>query len=504
MINLNKINDLFLNNEESSFIKDFSNPVNNKFGSTFFIQCTNDYFYLKLYSILLRQEAKNIRNVVGLVIIPFKSSKWEKIFILPFMVKVILNLLRIRKIIKLYKSIGVNKFYTLYSINIAARIINLLKAFLIVNKIKSKADALNLNIDGVRCGDLICDTSVRFSEDPNLKIKSFNFLFTLYEALNYLYLDKIMCYNFSFSNAFLNQAVYTHHGIHARYFLNKNIDVYTSGHFPLFKKLSIEDPSMMSSKFRHQQLLKINNLKEKIIQESYENFGKRFDGEDDLGIIKHFTSNPYHKKNTHLHNKSENYEGVLFLHDFYDSHKLYGTTVFIDFADWTRFTLNLINDFKLNIAIKPHPLQSRESEEYVKKLQKEFNDLKWIDSKTSNLEIFKKGILYGISQHGTVLGELAYHGIKPICCSENPLSAYDICYEAKSAEEYKNFIVTAKSLPEKENINRSLGLYYYNHYRMESDFILKSSLINGINIANTNRYNFTSKDLLLKEIITFE
>ena len=366
MINLNKINDLFLNNDEVAFIRDFSNSVNNKFGSTFFIQCTSDYFYLKLYSLLLKQEAGNIRNVVGLVIIPFKSSNWEKIFILPFVIKVILNILRIRKIKKIYKSIGVNKFYTLYSINIITRTINLLKAFFILNKIKSKTDALNLNIDGVFCGDLICDTSVRFSDDPNLKIKSFNFLFTLYEALNYLYLDKIICNNFSISNAFLNQAVYTHHGIHARYFLNKNIDVYTSGHFPLFKKLSIEDPSMMSSKFRHQQLLKRNNFDEKIIQESFENFGKRFDGEDDLGIIKHFKSNPYHKKNMNLHNKSKDYEGVLFLHNFYDSHKLYGTTVFIDFVEWVRFTLNLINDFKLNIAIKPHPLQSRESEEYVK------------------------------------------------------------------------------------------------------------------------------------------
>ena len=500
MINLNKINDLFLNNDEVAFIRDFSNSVNNKFGSTFFIQCTSDYFYLKLYSLLLKQEAENIKHVVGLVIIPFRSSMWEKIFFLPFMVKVILNLLRIRKIKRLYKSIGVNQFYTLYSVNIITRIINFSKSFLIFNKINSETDVINIKINGVNCGDLIYDTVVRFSDNPSLKVKSFNFFITLYEAFNYIYLSRLICNKFSISNAFLNLAVYTHHGITARCFLNKNVNVYTSGHFPLFKKLSIEDPSMLASKFRHEKLMKENILDEKIIRKSYESFGKRFQGEDDLGIIKHFKINPYHKQNVEFCNKNEDYEGVLFLHDFYDSHKLYcGATVFSDFVTWARYTLNLINKHKLSIAIKPHPLQIRESETYVKKLQIEFSNLKWIDPKTSNLEIFKREIFYGISHHGTVLSELAYHGITPISCSENPLSAYDICYEAQTIDEYENFIVNAKSLPKKENVNRSIGLYYHNHYKTESDFIIKSKLINGVNISNSNRYYFTSKDLLIDE-----
>ena len=490
---IKKIQSLLLDENEKIFIKSNNILFNKKSENTILIQCTEDYFYLKLYTLVLLQERKNIKNAVGLINIPFKTSKKDKLLVIPFLLKVILNKLRTKKLKKLYSSIGVSQFYSFNNLSF----INIVRSFKIFNNIKSIKDVLELKIDDIKVGDLLYDTVVRFGKEPTLSINNLDIFSNIYRTLNVICLVNSICNKYNISNSFFNQSVYINHGVPVRTLLKNKINVYTSGHFPMFKKLSIDDPFMMSTKKTHLKLLKEIKLDKKTIDKSLALFGERFKGKDDLGVIKHYKMNPYNLNSSITFD--EDFEGVLFLHDFYDSHKLYGPkTVFSDFDTWTKYTLNLIRDFNLKIAIKPHPLQIPESEKYLNNLMREYKDLIWLEPVISNLEIFKKGILFGISHHGSVLAELAYHNIKAISCSDSPISAYDICYQASNIKEYKKYILKIKELPKKENLKNLLGIYYYNNFCSLSDYNINSKLINGVNILNSNRYNFTSKDLLLK------
>jgi hypothetical protein len=489
---IKKFQSLLLDENEKIFTESNNNLFNKNSEETILIQCTQDYFYLKLYTLVLMQESKNIKNVVGLIVFPFKTSKIDKILIIPFALKVILNRIRTNKLKKLYTSIGVSEFYSLNNLSLT----NIVRSFKIFKGIKSKKAVLELKIDDIKVGDLLYDTVVRFAKEPTLSINNLDILINIYRSLNAICLVNLICNKYNISNSFFNQSVYIYHGVPVRILLKNKINVYTSGHFPMFKKLSIDDPFMMSTKNTHLKLLEEIKLDQKIIDKSLALLGERFNGKDDIGVIKHYKMNPYNLNKSNTLNSY--FEGVLFLHDFYDSHKLFGgNSVFYDFDTWVRYTLNLIRDLDLKIAIKPHPLQIQESEKYLNKLKLEFDDLMWIDPLTSNLEIFNKGILYGISHHGTVLTELAYHKIKAISCSESSISAYNICYEASNLEEYKSFILNIKRLPEKENLKDLVGMYYHNNFCSKSEYIIKSKLIKGVNICETNRYNFTSKDLLI-------
>ena len=57
-----KINQLFLNKDELIFIKE-PPIIKNNSGNSIFIQCTNDLFYLKLYSLVLKQESKALNKI---------------------------------------------------------------------------------------------------------------------------------------------------------------------------------------------------------------------------------------------------------------------------------------------------------------------------------------------------------------------------------------------------------------------------------------------------------
>ena len=143
----------------------------------------------------------------------------------------------------------------------------------------------------------------------------------------------------------------------------------------------------------------------------------RFQGNDDLGWFKSFGTHPYCNLDERLDIK---FNGVLFLHDFYDGPHYYGQTLFLNFFEWTTHTLDFIKKNRLNIAIKTHPFQSKRSSEVCNFLKMKYDSLTWMDN-ISNRTIFKNKIEFGITQHGTVISELAYHKIKPIYCGDHLL-----------------------------------------------------------------------------------
>ena len=482
----------FLDENEKNFIK--KNHFTNSFVSneSILIQCVEDHFFLILYSIVIRNEIKEFDKIYGLLTIPLIYKPIDILFIFPYLKKVLVYFLRKRKWKKLYKSIGVTHFIEPPEFKLFPNINNLFKAFRIFKNIDEKKDIINISYKDIKFGDLIYDSCVRFNKEiPSIQTNDVSLFLQIYKALNYT------DYYFSIKNdikmCFISYAVYTYHGIPARVFSKKNVPVYSSGNYEQMFKLVSKDHQYMMANFKYYNEDFESNFGDNEIKMGLKRFSKRFKGIDDTGLISSLSVNPYKTKSKIKQNLK--LDGILFLHDFYDAHKLYGEVIFNDFYEWTIYTLDLIRKHKLKIGIKPHPHQlTIESENTVQKIKSNYHDLIWLDSNISNNILFNSGIKFGISHHGTVISELAYNNIVPICCSENPTSSFDFAYEAKSINDYKNLVLNACNLKVKNK--NDVGKYYFMHYlNKKDDYKINDKLIKGINIIGINRFNANSESL---------
>jgi hypothetical protein len=488
---------LFLDSYEKEFCKR-DDLIFNPLGDLILIQCTKDPFYLKLFSLVIEQEKNNTSKVYGVISLAFNIKFIDIILVIPFIVKSIINFGSKRKLKKMYSSIGVSEFIDHSKFNFFSKISNFFESISFFFKIKTKEELISFSYKGIRCGDLVYDTVVRFnSKIPTLNLRSFSYFINLYKSLNqvsfYLNFDK----NLKFKKAFFSQAVYIYHGIPVRVFSSIAEKVYTAGNMTqMFKLVTREDYYMMESFKAYEKLTKKIVFNDEKIEKSLKNFKIRFEGKDDTGYISLMKSNPYLDYNVSI-DKTVSFNGVLFLHDFYDAHKLFGEVIFNDFYEWAIFTLDIIRDNNLKIAIKPHPYQIPESFRFQEKIKSLYKDLIWLDPLISNTSLFNSDIKFGVTHHGTIIGELSYFKINCIYCAENPVSAFNIGHFAKSKDEYKDLLLNADNLKINENIKSEVAKYYYLHYiKKSSDYLLKSKDIDGINIKKIDRFNMKTNELL--------
>ena len=360
--------------------------------------------------------------------------------------------------------------------------------------LKSKRDIIEIEYNGIKCGDLIYDTCVRFNfKKPYVDLNDFYLFCQIFKCINYVDYINLSLKKIKPSNVFFTMAVYIQHGIPCRVFINHGIPVYTSGNFEKMFKLLSKENYLMAENFSFYKTDFKKKFGKKESEEGLKVFRDRFDGIDTSGFFSSLGVHPYNSNQIIDYNYR--LDGVLFLHNLFDAHKIYGKVIFNDFYEWTIYTLDLIKNNNLNIGIKPHPHQIPDSAKFIEIIKNDYKDLKWIDSDISNIEIFKSGIKFGISHHGTVLSELADFGIVPICCAPNPTSSFDFTYQAKSILEYKNLIINHHKLHPK-NLNQVGSFYYMHHINKKSDYLLRSNLINGINLKNVNRFSQSSMDLL--------
>ena len=241
------------------------------------------------------------------------------------------------------------------------------------------------------------------------------------------------------------------------------------------KELNSKDSTQVKPYWNFKNIFDSLEEKEKYAELGYKQFGKRFQGLNDLSYMK---SNQY----------SNGYEappfkykldGVVFLGDFFDSQHIYRKMVFNDLYEWLIFTIDLVLINNLNVGFKSHPNQLEGSKKIIKKIKKTYPNLIWIDAEVSNNDIFKSGIKFGVSVYGSVLQELAYNNILPISCAENPTSSFDFVFEAKTKLEYKKLILNHIDLKQPEDIERQIGAFYYMYHIYDKfQFNLKHKLTN--------------------------
>jgi hypothetical protein len=506
---INYLRSIILDKNENIFIEENKKILKsadfNDEKKIIMFQISRSYYFLLLFKIFIQKKYSNYK-IIGLWTDFIWPQKKEINSFFEFCMKKIYYYFLKRKWLILYKSIGINEVYDTSKSSKGE--INLIKsqANIIFNKIKKKKDILNIKYKNIKIGDLIYDTYLRFRSKETVFLKDHYLKKIIFGSLNAITIiekiikqKKISAYHSSYS-------VYVQHGIPARLLLNNNIDVFTSGN-PLFsslKKLNkIDFLHTVSFKNFSQDFKKLTN-KNKKINEAKKEIKKKFMGLDDISTRNNFLPiNTYKSKNLQNDHLSK-IQGVVFLHDFFDSPHLWGNIIFNDFYEWAVFTLDIIRKFKLKIAIKSHPNSRSESLKINEELKKKYSDLVWIDKDLSNTAIFdKKNIKFGISCYGSVLYELAYHGKYAISAGSHPSSSFKFVINSKSKIDYMNNIlkiIKIKNYPVsyKSEVAKLYYMYFMNDYlnnKDESLIIAKKIELISIDASSSDKLNYYNRKI---------
>jgi len=330
----------------------------------------------------------------------------------------------------------------------------------------------------------VYDSYLRFNTSQTINLKDLKLIFYINRAIC-VYENTLKVYNkFHFKKYFSSYSTYIDHGIPTRLLASLGVKVFCFADF-YFKQITRDSFEQFSDHSKYfNEFNKMPNSIE-LSKLGFSQFSKRFNGTNDLS---------YMKKSAYSLDSSlaiPKLDGVVFLHDFFDSPHIYKSMLFEDFYEWVLFTLKTLEISNVKIGVKPHPNQVDESSELVEKLKVQFPSIIWIDYNISNTTIFNSGIKFGISVYGTVLAELAYHKITPIACGDNPTISYNFTKLLKNKDEYRDILINGFEMDFDSSIIYQLGSYYYMHYLADKDeYNLK------IDLKGFNRFEITSEKLL--------
>jgi hypothetical protein len=450
-----------LDESERKFIKQLKphlKAATRTTGPRLLVQMPPDYFCLALFSLAISYLRPSV--IRGLWHQSIVSSPRQETFSpLRYFGRNFARFFDQRKWSRLYKALGINSFFNLEPI-FWSKFLNRIEARRIFLKLATKQDLLDLRLNGLACGDLIYDTYLRYRVQPTVDVKDPYLRHLIAKALDAQLAANKIFQRGRFEILLTNYTSYIQHGIPARVALECGVHVYSAGNLSqFFKRLSLEDSLHTTEHWSYKE--RFAKLEDQGLARSQaKNMLKtRFAGGVDKATL-------YMKSSAFTNSKASmpsGIEGVVFLHDFFDSPHCHRSMLFPDFLDWIRYTLGVIEEYRLPIAVKPHPNQLAESREVVAKLQEEFPSICWLPSNLSNRVIFDSGIRCGISVYGTILHELAFHGIAAIAAGDHPHSAFDIAITPNTIEKYRQCLIHFRELRLSDNVQEEVLSFYYMH-----------------------------------------
>ena len=176
-------------------------------------------------------------------------------------------------------------------------------------------------------------------------------------------------------------------------------------------------------------------FKDKKISKAKNYLKKRFIGKKDLAID-YLSFVPYRKTNKKLLNVNFKKSICIFAHCTADS--LYGfkETKFLTQKNWIEETIKNLSSKKIsdkiNIFLKIHPNETFNGEIYLRNIIKKYSFVKVLEKNTNINQIINSNLIAGITMHGTIGLELAYHGIKTLYAHNNPYVNFNFCVYKKN------------------------------------------------------------------------
>lgn len=366
----------------------------------------------------------------------------------------------------------------------------------IMSGLKTKQDVINIRFEGIKVGDLIYDTYLRYANKPEVDIKDPYFATLLEQALNMFFVSKDKLKEYSVTALVTSYTTYTYHGIVTRMCLANNIPVYSIGaYYSLVHKVKEEYPSHANDHFLfHKQFKQLPN-QEELLKTYKPKFEERF-----KGVIDSATS--YMKQSAFSDSVNEELKGVdwkntvvILAHCFFDSPHIYRDLLFPDFYDWMHFTLKELSKQKdITVIVKQHPNGTPQNEGIFAQLKNEYKNVKFIDKKTSQLQIINSRPKAIITAYGTAAAEFSYQGFPVVTIYDNPFAAYDFTHNADSIDEYRDLLSKVMNLPPKQNEQEIIEYYYMQYFHFLKGY--------SVDYLNCSKYKGeTASDIFLEDYL---
>ena len=336
---------------------------------------------------------------------------------------------------------------------------DLLHARRIWKKLESKESLVELTIAGIKVGDLIYDSYLRFKPAATVDLKSRYLWIVIWQAMRDIRAARAYMFTVRPKMFLTTYSTYIQHGIAARTALAAGVEVFTFGNYQEFyKKLSPTDwmHTRNPDSYRLDFAMLENPLPK--LAEADRALSARLSGVNDAATA--------YMRRSAYGTTAELPEGLsgslmLFLHDFFDSPHCYQWMIFPDFLEWATFTLDLAREAGIKVFVKPHPNQIASSKSVVKMLMAKYPDVIWLSTNTSNVHLAQAGIACAVTIHGTVAHEMAYLGIPTIAAGHNPHISFAISHTAHNRDEYRQMILKYKTLPHSAADLRRGTLQFY-------------------------------------------
>ncbi len=428
------------------------------------IQCVEDPYYYALFGQIITDVREKKSICVDQYILRNFSVGSYKNFIKYIKSKVLNNRFMDKKWTNLYGSYCDEVAYSNEEgVGFIVNIKLFFQAKSIASQLMSKEELIALKINNIIIGDLVYDTYLRFKPAPTVDMKDFYLIIVIWKALRNIKITKKYFDRKKPEILLQSYSSYIQHGICARVALQYGTDVYTFGHYQkMEKKLRSKDylHTALTSRYKN-DFEGFMGKKEKLI-EADRALIDRLNGKIDI-------STSYMKESAYLVSETDipKVEGavIVFLHDFFDSPHCYRSMVFPDFLEWLEFTILQLDRYEIPYFLKPHPNQIADSNKVVKKISKKYPHLRILSAQITNKQLVDAGIKAGITVYGTIAHELAYMGVPLITCGDNPHSSYNFCFEAKTKEQYSDFLKNIENLTYTniEKVKYEAKSFYYMH-----------------------------------------
>jgi hypothetical protein len=155
---------------------------------------------------------------------------------------------------------------------------------------------------------------------------------------------------------------------------------------------------------------------------------------------------------------------VIFLHDFYDSLHIYSWTLFHDFWDWVCTTIDALEDAGQPFWIKPHPNQNAQSSAEIAALRRRYPNSRFLPPEITNRQLADAGMACAITVYGSVAPEMAFMGVPSISSGASPHVSFGAFGLARNRSDYRRMLAAIPGAAhEKDQLRRQACAFYHMH-----------------------------------------
>jgi len=355
-----------------------------------------------------------------------------------------------------------------------------IKADSIFSQIKTKWDVLNIRESGIRIGDLIYDSYLRYYSEVTVKISDVRLkgliceaLMVLDASLEYMQKNKVVAF-------IADDYGYIHGGVPTRVAMSLEIPVFLVCFGPKFfiyqmfgeKETNWHDYPIRWPFHQYHKLFSEMPAEK---QKAAISIGNAHVNGKLSGVIDKFTLETitaYGASKGRVLEANDKPKMLVLMHDFFDSPHGYRTMLFPDFYDWIHFLLKEAEQTEFEWYIKPHPCVwdekagtiNAQNSGIIEELKAKYKFLKWLKPQTSNRQLVDEGISTVFTVYGTAGHEFAYLGVPVVNAGDNPHIAYSFNFHPSTIEEYSYLISCADKLKihvQKQEIDEYCYMNYF-------------------------------------------